>query len=235
MNVVEVLNQFPFEVDTGALLSRVHVREGSADAKDLHDLVESVRDSVRPKAMYRVSYVESRDGDEVCIDGVAFSSRVLSANLREVQRVFPYIATCGKELEALDIASDDFTRIYWVDTIKGMALHASVEYLLTYLSTKYILEKTATMSPGAAEKAIWPIEQQKQLFSLFGGVEDAVGVKLTESLVMVPSKSVSGILFPTEVNFKSCQVCQRENCPSRAAAFDRELMRSYGRIVEEGT
>ena len=233
MKQVEVLDQIGFEMDTGALLSRLRIRKGSGDAKDLHDLVETVRGLVRPKAIYKVSYIEARENDKVLIDGVVFSSRILSANLREVQRVFPYVATCGKELEELDIASDDFTRRYWLDTIKEGALRACVEYLQDHLKRKYVLGKTATMSPGAADRGIWPIEQQRQLFRLFGNVEDLIGVKLTESLLMIPNKSVSGILFPTEVSFKSCQVCQRQNCPARAAAFDRELMKSYGQAVEE--
>ncbi|MBC8461851.1 MAG: hypothetical protein H8D67_28105 [Deltaproteobacteria bacterium] len=35
------------------------------------------------------------------------------------------------------------------------------------------------------------IEQQKELFSIFGNVEDLIGVKLTDSYLMIPNKSVS--------------------------------------------
>jgi len=231
-NVIEVLNNIPFKLDTSTLLSELHALEGSQDARDIRDLVEIVRPVVKPKAVYKVSYIDGRDYDKVRIDAVVFNSRVLSANLREVQRVFPYIATCGKELEELDIPSDDFMRRYWMDTIKAMALHASLGYLYDYIRRKYVLEKTATMNPGAADQDIWPIEQQKQLFSLFGAAEDLIGVKLTDSYLMIPNKSVSGILFPTQIDFKSCQVCQRENCPSRVAPFDRDLMKSIGHTVE---
>ncbi len=40
---------------------------------------------------------------------------------------------------------------------------------------------------------------------------------------MVPTKSVSGILFPAEESFASCQLCPRENCPNRRAPYDPEL------------
>lgn len=231
-NVIEVLDNIHFNLDTSALSSKLHAHEGSQDARDIRDLVEIVRPVVKPKAVYKVSYIDGRDYDRVRIDAVVFNSRVLCANLSEVQRVFPYIATCGKELEELDIPSDDFMRRYWMDTIKAVALHASLEYLYDYIRRKYVLEKTATMSPGAADQDIWPIEQQKQLFSLFGAAEDLIGVKLTDSYLMIPNKSVSGILFPTQIDFKSCQVCQRENCPSRAAPFDLDLMKSIGHTVE---
>lgn len=226
-NVIKVLDNIPFEVDETALLTELHVSEGSEDAKAVHNLLETVRDIPKPKAVYRVSYIEGRDGDDVCIDGVVFKSRVLSANLRDVHRVFPYIATCGREMDEPDIPSDDFIRRYWLDTIKGMALLAGLEYLYTHIKRKYLLETTSTMSPGEADRDVWPIEQQELLFGLFGNVEELIGVKLTDSLLMVPNKSVSGICFASEVSFKSCQVCQRENCPGRAAPFDKDLLESY--------
>jgi predicted transcriptional regulator len=61
---------------------------------------------------------------------------------------------------------------------------------------------------------------------------------------MVPSKSVSGILFPTEQTFASCQLCPREGCPSRQAPYDPALydkkyrvekVESASRIAQEGT
>ncbi|MHC4643772.1 MAG: vitamin B12 dependent-methionine synthase activation domain-containing protein, partial [Planctomycetota bacterium] len=180
----------------------------------------------------KLSYIEGVDGDEVCIDGVVFTSRVLSANLGKLGRVFAYVATCGREFDEVEIAADDLLKGYWLDTIKGMALFAVMEYLYSHIRGKFLLETTATMSPGEAERDIWPIEQQKLLFSLFGNTEELVGVKLTESMLMIPNKSLSGICFPSEISFKSCQVCQREDCHARRAAFDKGLMESYRGDVE---
>jgi hypothetical protein len=226
-NVIEVLDNIGFEVDEAGLLSELHVAEGSTDAKAVRDLVETVRAIAKPKAVYMVSYVEGRDGDNVCIGGVVFKSRVLSANLQKVHRVFPYIATCGREFDEVEIPSDDLIRRYWVDTIKGVALRVSMEYLYSHLRGKFLLETTSTMSPGEADRDVWPIEQQELLFGLFGNTEELVGVKLTESMLMIPNKSLSGICFPSEISFKSCQVCQRKDCHARRAAFDKELMDSY--------
>jgi hypothetical protein len=46
---------------------------------------------------------------------------------------------------------------------------------------------------------------------------------LTESLLMVPVKSVSGIVFANEEEFASCQLCPREDCPGRKAPYDPGL------------
>ena len=80
------------------------------------------------------------------------------------------------------------------------------------------------MGPGQLD---WPIEQQRELFSLLGHVKDSIGVALTESSMMVPRKSISGIIFPTEETFVTCQLCQRNKCPSRKAAFDRAVSEKY--------
>jgi predicted transcriptional regulator len=77
------------------------------------------------------------------------------------------------------------------------------------------------MSPGSL--ADWPIQAQRPLFALFDGAEARIEVRLKDSLLMVPSKSVSGIRFPTEQTFASCQLCPRADCPSRQAPYDPEL------------
>ena len=79
------------------------------------------------------------------------------------------------------------------------------------------------MRPGSGDASLWPIEQQKALFALLGNVEQAIGVRLTDSCLMVPNKTTSGILFPAEVDFRSCEVCHRETCPSRHAPFNQQL------------
>jgi hypothetical protein len=77
------------------------------------------------------------------------------------------------------------------------------------------------MSPGRVP--YWPLTQQRPLFELLGNPKDTVGVRLTQSCLMVPNKSVSGIRFPTEESFETCQLCPREGCPGRKAPYDSGL------------
>jgi len=58
-------------------------------------------------------------------------------------------------------------------------------------------------------------------------VESAVGVTLSNSLLMIPRKSLSGIYFPTESPFMACQLCPKQSCPSRKAGYDENLAREY--------
>src|SRR4030042_6128471 len=131
-NVIEVLDDIGFEADEKALLAELRVAEGSEDAEAVRDLAETVRGIAKPKAVYKVSYIEGINGDEVVIDGVKFKSRVLGTNLDRVGREFPYIATCGQEFNEVEIASDDLLKGYWLDTIKGLTLQAGMESLFSH-------------------------------------------------------------------------------------------------------
>jgi hypothetical protein len=116
------------------------------------------------------------------------------------------------------------TRRLVLETAGDLALGSGLEHVQRHISEQYGLETTSNMGPGQLD---WPIEQQRELFSLLGHVKDTIGVTLTESLMMVPRKSISGIIFPTEETFISCQLCQRNKCPSRKAPFDRALSEKY--------
>jgi hypothetical protein len=221
---MEVLNDIAFQLDMDTLLARLHIDKESEDAKDIQHLIERAVPLIKPKALYEVSYIQYKGRDTVNIGGVTFTSRVLRINLDKVERVFPYIATCGRELEKIVAATDDLIRRFWLDTIKDIALEASSKYLSNYLKRRYALGQMSSMSPGAGSQNLWPIEQQKQLFSIFGNVEDLIGVKLTDSFLMIPNKTVSGIYFPTEIKFESCQLCPRKECPSRRAPYDKNLL-----------
>ena len=51
---------------------------------------------------------------------------------------------------------------------------------------------------------------------------------------MSPIKSVSGILFPTEVTYENCQLCPRDLCPGRRAPYDKALYeRKYRKAAVE--
>ena len=223
---MEVIKDIAFELDIEELFKTAHVAPGSNDAKEFSVLVDRVQEIGKPKAIYKESYIEAKGEETVIIDGVTFTSRVFRRNLDKIERVFPYVATCGKEVAEIKIPQGDFLKEFWLDTIKATLLGVSRSHLNKLLDRKFKLGKTSIMSPGSGDATVWPIEQQAELFSLFGDVEDLIGVRLTNSFLMLPNKSVSGIRYPTEIDFKSCQLCHRENCEGRRAPFDQELWES---------
>ncbi len=221
-----VIHAVPFLLDRAQLLAHLRITNGVGGAPspywdDLNVLVDEAQAIAKPKAVYRVAFVEDRGGAAVVIDGVRLTSRVLRVNLESVHCVFPYVATCGAELDTWAQALDDMLQQYWADVIKEMAMREAVKSLFEHVKERHGLEKTATMSPGSL--ADWPLTEQGPLFTILGNVEASVGVKLTDSLVMIPNKTVSGLLFPSTDGFASCQLCPREDCPGRLAPYDETL------------
>lgn len=216
-----VLDAIPFELDLDALFKRVRIKGESSYAEDLRRLADEAERIARPRAFYRVVFVDPVDHDRIAVDGVTLTSRVLRVNLDQIQRVFPYVATCGVELERWASELDGMMERYWSEEIRMLALRAANRALTQHLSQCYRLDTLSSMSPGSLGD--WPLREQRALFRILGDTAAAVGVRLRDSLLMVPSKSVSGIYFPTEATFESCQLCPRERCPQRRAPYDENL------------
>jgi hypothetical protein len=184
-------------------------------------LVHEAETIVRPKALYKAVYIEAKHDDRVVIDGIELKSRVLRVNLEEAHRVFPFVATCGTEIEDWARSIDDIMKSFWAETIQGIALRSAIKALDKHIDEYFSPGLTSRMSPGSLKD--WPIQEQRMLFTILGDTKESIGVQLTSSLMMSPTKSVSGILFPTEVSFESCQLCPREDCPGRRAPYDKDL------------
>jgi len=224
---MEVLADMPFEADAEAILEELRLPPESSYADEVREAIVQGLEVARPKAAYRVAYIEEKTERSVRLDGVVFTSRVLRVNLDEAQRVFAYVATCGRELAGYADGLDDPLSRFALDTLMRKALGTASGAVRKTVVERFALGKFAAMSPGSL--ADWPVEQQRALFALLGDVRSAIGVELTESCLMVPVKSHSGIIFPTEVRFESCQLCPREECEGRRAPYDPSLWeKRYG-------
>ena len=183
----------------------------------------TAKEIARPKVLYREAYVEEISGDSVCINGITFKSEVLAANLKNVHRVFAYVSTCGTELDDWSANEKDYVVSLWLDMIKEMFLHEANSFFKEYIKTSYKIENLSAINPGSGDKENWHISQQAQLFALVGSVKEEIGVKLTDSFLMLPIKSTSGLLYPSETEYVNCALCRREKCTGRRVEFDSEL------------
>lgn len=216
-----IITHIPFRIELEGLKKALHLREEGPLLNDLVSLVAEAERIGRPKALYRMAFVDEKGEDYVVVEGVRFKSRILRVNLEGSQRVFPYLVTCGVELKDWADQISDVLRRFWAGTIKEMAMRFAHTVMEEHLLGLYKPGKLSRMSPGSL--ADWPIQEQRPLFKILGNTEEMIGVRLTESLLMVPTKSVSGIRFPTEESFESCQLCPREECPNRRAPYDSNL------------
>jgi hypothetical protein len=207
-------------------VEEVKVQLRTAGLNETRKLLAAAMPLISAKAVYEICPVEEKRAEAVIIRGTSFRSKVLSRNLEKAERVFPWVVTIGRGLEARADACTALLERYYLDTIGNMALVKARDSLRDHLRSRFALDGLSHMSPGSLQD--WPIEAQRPLFSILGDVTAQIHVALDENLIMNPRKSLSGIYFPTEITFHSCQLCPREDCRSRKAPYSEAMARSYG-------
>ena len=222
---MEIINHIPVSLEPGEVARHLHIRPERAGTSHIEEHIELAKSLVSLRVVYDISFVGKKDAESVEVAGVVFRSRVLRANLEHAQKVFPYIMTIGPALEQKASSIGDLLKQYYLEEIANFALDLGSSWLAEKLKARWGFAVLSNMSPGSLED--WPISEQRPLFSLFDDTEKAVGVRLTDHMLMLPRKSISGVLFPTEESFTACELCPREKCPSRRARYDEALAAEY--------
>ena len=134
---MEIIDYIPVNISVEQVLRRLHLDKDGKYAGDVQGLIDIVQPLIRPKAVYDVCYIDRKDSDSVEIGGVRFTSRVLRVNLDQAEEVFPYVATCGRELDAINIPTSEMMRFYFMDQIKEMVTRGALNYLHDYLKERH--------------------------------------------------------------------------------------------------
>ena len=222
---MKVIENIPIKLDSDDLVKGLRIRRNVEYIKDkLDSLIEAITPVMNPKALYSISFVDKIEGDQVTIGDTVFTSKVVRMNLEQVGRVFLYIVTAGSELDDVELSKRQSAML--LDQVKTVVVSKAYQYLRTHLAEKYGIKKLSSVAPGRLDE--WPLTQQRELFSLFGDNVDRIGVRLTKTCLMVPVKTVSGLLFPSEAGFESCELCSREKCMGRRAAYDPKQVEIFG-------
>lgn len=219
-----ILDHIPFTIEEKGLCDILRVRTGTKMAGELSEMLDRALSVACPRAAFRVTTVDSMGDAHVLIKGIRFDSRVLRVNLTDAKAVYPFVATCGPELEEWAWSITGTLHAFWADTIMLLALGSAMAALEAHLKDKVSPAQLSCMNPGSLED--WPLPQQRPLFDLIGLIAHTVGVSLSSHMLLYPLKSVTGIQYVTGEHFVNCSLCPRQNCQSRRAEYDQEL---YGK------
>lgn len=151
------------------------------------------------------------------IENQLFSpSKVVTTQLKESTSVALYICTAGEDISnhANEISRQgDPMLSYIVDVIGSVTVEKAtdkIQKLLEIESKKSGLCISDRYSPGYCE---WSVAEQQKLFSFFP--DNFCGVSLSESSLMSPIKSVSGIIgigAGLQQKGYQCRWCSDKNC-----------------------
>jgi hypothetical protein len=216
-----ILDHIPFEVEDRGFMNMLRIQPGTRNADAFSKLLEESRPLARPKAAFAVASPRLASESTVEIGGAIFTSRVLCANLEKAGIAFPFAATCGAELEEWAATMSGMLHSFWADSIMLMALGSAVGFLEKHLKDRLEGAPLSSMNPGSLED--WPLTEQAPLFHLLGESATAIGMRLSDKMVLRPLKSLSGIQFASREGFVNCALCPRESCGSRRAAYDPSL------------
>jgi len=213
-----VLDPLEYRIDRQSMSERLRLKAGSGQMEEVERLIREAEAVAHPRAIYRMVFIESRGDQHVAAGGIRFESRVLKVNLDSRHRFFIFVVTSGRELDAWAQNRTDLLERFWADAINQAVVISARSFLHRHLRERYGLVKTAHMSPGSLPD--WPLTEQRVLFDLLGDTRKTIGVELTESMLMMPIKSVSGIAFENEDGYANCKLCPREDCPGRRVPYD---------------
>lgn len=217
----------PSNIDLSLVIKRLQFQGGKIDRLEemATELAEQARAVARPVAIFTESPVRPLDRDSVEIGGTRFRSRILSRKLEGQETAYPFVGTIGKELDELQVPQRDIWREFCLDAIKTVVLISSAEYTTEQIKKYYSLGDVALLNPGELDD--FPLAQQEPLFALFGQAAADIGVSIGKGGAMRPLKSRSGIIFPDNSGFVSCQLCKQKQCPGRRSAFSPQLEKEY--------
>jgi hypothetical protein len=224
-SALTTLDHVPYTENADTFLKAIDLPPSSEYADEALELFTAAAGIAAPKVVYRVCYVEHKTDSIIRTDGIELHSRIMRVNLHDAERLFPFIATCGQELDEWAAGITDPLHRFWADTLRESALRCAFDRFTAHLKATVNPGSTAVMTPGSLED--WPIEEQAVVFRLLGRGPELVGVTLTDSYLMIPTKSIAGVIVPTAKDYVNCKLCPREHCQGRQAPYDPDYYKTH--------
>jgi hypothetical protein len=189
----------------------------------LTDLIAEVSEELLHLREVRAEYIiferlTCNPGNKsIDIDGVVFDVKpIVFSQIKKSERAALFICTAGPgvgEKSRRTMKEGDLLRGYVYDVIGSEAVENAADRMQEELRLAVAgegLKITNRFSPGYCG---WDVAEQHKLFSFFP--DNFCGITLTESALMNPVKSVSGIIgIGRDVEYApfQCNLCDDKNC-----------------------
>ena len=181
--------------------------------------IEHAHNLFRPSYTYSIIDIKWIQGSLVFVNNlIIFESQELVRLLEHCHKVAVLIATIGIPLEEKVRQMSEDGRILQaavLDAIGSSAVEGLVDLVYSRINEEASdigLSISRRFSPGYCD---WDLKQQKELFEAVDG--NAVEVRLTDQGLMIPQKSISGIIGigvskSALENYNPCEACGKHVC-----------------------
>ena len=187
--------------------------------EETHTLLKRIIPRLRPRYTFFLTEgtVDTEKESLHTHDTVFSIGKTIARQLRGSEAFAFFAATAGIEFEEFQHTlqqEGDMVKIYISDSLGSVIAEKTADCMEVALA-EYIQSKnwkhTNRYSPGYCG---WHVSEQQKLFPLFP-VTSPCGIRLTDSSLMIPIKSVSGVIgVGTDVRKLeyTCGLCTYENC-----------------------
>jgi hypothetical protein len=223
------MENFQKSFETEKVLRLLGARQGRrvspASLRRVDLLAEEIEGKLKPQLSYRILELSQVNRSRIqLVDGTCFKSPKLAKALANAEAICGFMATVGSAVDAEIqrlMQRRRYADAYVLDAIGSTSAENVVEQFYQYMVRRQKDKNagvTLRFSPGYCD---WPIQQQRPLFKLFDDI-DTPDVALSESCLMSPRKSVSGLfgLLPPGVSGADsannpCNTCSKRDCIAR--------------------
>ncbi len=226
--MIQGIREQVINIDINQLLSRMGYDDDSEPSFRIQSLVDDYIDNyhnlIESSFSYVIKDIEFVQGNRVYIeDFIAFESSVLARLLEKCEQVGIFALTIGSHLEEMSdyLAKNNLVlQATVLDAIGSTAAEQLAEYVENILRSSATLSElviSRRFSPGYCD---WDVTQQEMVFEALQG--ETTDIRLTEESLMIPRKSISGIIgigsndFGIET-YNPCISCKTKDCPGRRA------------------
>jgi hypothetical protein len=194
----------------------------------VNDILKELSSKCSIKSGYRILGIKPATdrNDGLIVEDVFFKmDKIVTGQIKKSECIALFVATIGSEMEKWSkrlLIEGDPVMSYLVDTIASITVENVVNYLHNYIEKEMLkkgLKITNRYSPGYCN---WSVSEQQLLFSLLPS--NFCGITLTESSLMIPIKSVSGVIgIGRRVKRKEylCNKCGFKDCTYRTVRTSR--------------
>jgi hypothetical protein len=188
----------------------------------IDEYMENAHDLIEPSYSYVIRDVLLFQDSRVLIEGpVVFQSEIVARLLGQCRSVAVLVATIGSGIEdmAYDLSRGGLVlQASVLDAIGSATVENVADFVQRAIAERVSADGYVTsrrFSPGYCD---WDIGQQLMVFRAVD--RDSTEVELTDDCLMVPRKSLSGIVgigrSEAEVrDYDPCKTCDKQDCVGR--------------------
>lgn len=218
------ISRSELQVDPKEILRLMGEQETVQDAHTLNMVEQYVEESQRsctPQGAFVVKEaLPYTDGDSIRIPEASFQTgRIIQKTLSRAEYYALFLVTIGPVVEEMArslISKGLYLEGYIVDLVASSLVDLAADQLqeqVKALAKEKDMLITNRYSPGYCS---WDVQEQQKLFELFPG--KCCGIDLSESSLMHPIKSISGIIgLGPRVKYQDypCKICSMKDCHFR--------------------